>query len=75
MEKKQIKIIFPIFLGTLLEWYDFSIYAFLTPMLAILFFPSENSMLSTVMAYAVFAIGFIIRPLGGAFFGYYGDVF
>lgn len=63
----------PLYLGTLLEWYDFSIFAFLAPVLSNLFFPAENQAISVMMTYAIFAIGFIVRPLGGVFFGKYAD--
>src|SRR5690606_15485586 len=73
MKIKEIKVILPVFLGALLEWYDFSVYVFFAPLLSSLFFPAENKLISTLMTYAVFAIGFVIRPLGGAFWGRYGD--
>ncbi|MDF1756756.1 MAG: MFS transporter [Legionellaceae bacterium] len=59
--------------GNALEWYDFTIYAFFVPVIAPLFFPSENSLLSIVAAFGIFAIGFLVRPLGGILFGYIGD--
>ena len=69
----NVKLITPIYLGTLLEWYDFSIFVFLAPILSNLFFPTSNTFVSTMMTYAVFAIGFVARPLGGMVFGQYAD--
>lgn len=60
-------------LGTILEWYDFSVYAYLAPVLAPLFFPHEDKVISIVLAYSVFAIGFFVRPLGAVLFGHFGD--
>jgi len=60
-------------IGTILEWYEFSLFAFLSPMLATYFFPKENAFTGLMMTYAIFAIGFFVRPLGAAWFGHYGD--
>ncbi|MGL5741083.1 MAG: MFS transporter [Legionella sp.] len=57
----------------MLEWYEFSLCAVLTPMLARNFFPTQNSWAGLMMTYAVFAIGFLARPLGAAYFGHLGD--
>jgi MFS family permease len=71
--KNKLKLIIPVYLGTLLEWYDFSIFVFLAPILSNLFFPTSNKLVSTLMTYAIFAIGFVARPLGGMVFGQYAD--
>ena len=60
-------------LGTLLEWYDFAVYAYLVPSIAQLFFPSGHHGLQLLLTYSVFAIGYLIRPLGGLLFGSLGD--
>lgn len=73
MLKKQ-KIIFAGTLGNALEWYDFSIYAFFVPILAPLFFPSENAMISILSTFGIFAVGFLVRPLGAILFGYISDL-
>src|SRR5690348_2553630 len=59
--------------GNLLEWYDFALYGFFAPILAPLFFPADNHILSLIGAYAGFAIGFAMRPIGGAVLGHLGD--
>jgi MHS family proline/betaine transporter-like MFS transporter len=62
--------------GTTLEWYDFTLYAYLTPVLSELFFPKSvtGSELGSLLAtFGVFAAGFLVRPLGAIFFGRYGD--
>lgn len=59
--------------GTILEWFDFSVYAAVAIYLAPLFFPSENETLSLLSALAVLAVGFLARPLGALFFGRLGD--
>lgn len=72
MLKKQ-KIMIAGTLGNALEWYDFSIYAFFVPILAPLFFPNENAMTSILSTFGIFAIGFLVRPLGAILFGYISD--
>lgn len=71
--KKSLKILVPAYMGTVLEWYDFSIFAFFSPIMSERFFPSDNPWASWISVYAVFAVGFLVRPLGAAVFGHYGD--
>lgn len=59
--------------GNLLEWYDFAVYGFLASTIATLFFPSDDRVASLLASFAVFAVGFFARPLGGLIFGHYGD--
>ncbi len=62
------------FIGTMIEWYDFYIYATAAALVfGQLFFPSENPFLSTMAAFGTFAVGFFARPLGGVVFGHLGD--
>lgn len=67
------KIIFAGIFGNALEWYDFTAYAFFAPLFAELFFPTHDAFVSLLMAFSVFALGFLIRPIGALFFGYLGD--
>ena len=60
-------------MGNTLEFYDFSTYGLMMSVMAPLFFPAKDPMNSLLIACAVFAISFIVRPLGGIFFGYIGD--
>ncbi|HKJ08498.1 MAG TPA: MFS transporter [Gammaproteobacteria bacterium] len=59
--------------GNVLEWYDFGLYGFLAPLIGALFFPSSNPIASLIGAYGGFAIGFAVRPIGGAVLGHLGD--
>jgi len=61
--------------GNVLEWYDFALYGYLATIFAGQFFPSEDPLTSLIGAYAVFAIGFLARPLGGVIYGHIGDRF
>lgn len=60
-------------IGTLIEYYDFSIYGYLAVVIAPQFFPSDDPTASVLAALAVFATGLVVRPLGGVFFGRLGD--
>ena len=59
--------------GNLLEWYDFSLYGYFSPVIARLFFPNNDPFISLISTFAVFAAGFLMRPLGALMFGYWGD--
>ena len=60
-------------IGNVLEWYDFGLYGYLAPVIGSLFFPSHNPVASLLGAYGGFAIGFAMRPIGGAVLGHLGD--
>jgi MFS family permease len=60
--------------GTLIEWYDFFIFGALATIISNQFFPKENETVAFLSTLAVFATGFIIRPLGAVVFGWIGDV-
>ncbi|KCB21214.1 MFS transporter [Bordetella hinzii] len=62
------------FVGTMIEWYDFYIYATAAALVfGKLFFPSVDGFYGTLAAFGTFAVGFFARPLGGAVFGHIGD--
>lgn len=59
--------------GNILEWYDYAVFGFFAPIIGAQFFPSEDQLASTLNAFGVFAAGYVMRPLGGIFFGNVGD--
>ncbi len=59
--------------GNILEFYDFSTYGLMMSVMAPLFFPASDPMMSLLMACGAFSASFIVRPLGGLVFGYIGD--
>jgi MHS family shikimate/dehydroshikimate transporter-like MFS transporter len=62
------------FVGALLEWYDFYLFAAAAALvLGDLFFPSGDKYISTMAAFGAFAAGFVARPIGGLLFGHIGD--
>ncbi len=59
--------------GTVVEWFDYGLYLYLVPVMAPLFFPSDDVIISAIASLGVFAAGSIMRIAGGAFFGSLGD--
>lgn len=60
-------------LGNLVEWYDWYAYSAFTLYFADSFFPSENKVVQLLNTAGVFAIGFLMRPIGGWLMGTYAD--
>ncbi|MBX3594602.1 MAG: MFS transporter [Sphingomonas sp.] len=60
-------------IGNLIEWYDFYAYAYTALYFASAFFPSGDRTAQLLNVAAIYAAGFLIRPLGGWFFGRYAD--
>ena len=67
------KVIVAAAIGNFVEWFDFAIYGFLATTIAQQFFPSGNASAALLKTFAVFAVAFAFRPLGGIFFGMLGD--
>lgn len=65
--------IFAAVAGNIIEWYDFSLYIFLAPVIAHHFFHEQNQLNAMLSTFLIFAIGFFIRPLGSLVFGHLGD--
>ncbi|SFN84458.1 Major Facilitator Superfamily protein [Pseudonocardia ammonioxydans] len=57
--------------GNLVEWYDFGIFAFLVPTVSQVFFAGGSE--SLIATFTIFAVAFVMRPLGGLVFGPLGD--
>jgi MFS transporter, MHS family, proline/betaine transporter len=61
--------------GNMLEWYDFALFGFFAPQIGAHFFPADDPTASLLAAFGTFAAGFLMRPIGGALFGWVGDRF
>ncbi len=73
-ERSMNSIVFASCFGTIIEWYDFLIYATAaTLVFNKAFFPTFDPLASTLAALGTYAVGFLGRPLGGALFGHFGD--
>lgn len=75
MKKNQYKIVGLTALGGALEFYDFTIYALFAPYISQHFFSNPNVLIGLLNTFAVFALGYLARPLGGIVFGHIGDKF
>jgi len=62
-------------IGNMGEQFDYSIYAFTAPIIALNFFPSSNPVAALLNTFVVYALSFVARPFGGVMFGYIGDRF
>jgi MHS family proline/betaine transporter-like MFS transporter len=60
-------------IGNVLEWYDFAIYGYFAASIGRTFFPKEDPVAQVLSAFGIFAVGFLMRPVGGALVGYIGD--
>jgi MHS family shikimate/dehydroshikimate transporter-like MFS transporter len=71
---KMNSIVFASCFGTIIEWYDFLIYATAAALVFNkAFFPTFDPLAGTLAALGSYAVGFLARPLGGALFGHFGD--
>lgn len=61
--------------GTALQWYDFALFGYFAPIIARTYFPANNYLVSLMSVFGVFAVGYLLAPLGAVFFGYLGDRF
>ncbi|MGI5217580.1 MFS transporter [Nocardia sp. CA-290969] len=61
-------------IGTTVEWYDFFLYSTAAGIVFdTLFFPNSSAFVGTMLSFATFAVGFLMRPVGGLVFGHIGD--
>ncbi len=68
------RVAFASYVGSAIEYYDFYIYGIAAALVfPHVFFPELSPAVATISSFATFAVAFIVRPLGSAFFGHYGD--
>ncbi|SDS84890.1 MFS transporter [Pseudomonas oryzae] len=61
------------FMGNFVEWFDYAAYGYLAAVIAVVFFPAADKTTGLLATFAVFAISFIVRPVGGIIWGHIGD--
>ncbi|WP_324673701.1 MFS transporter [Hymenobacter sp. GOD-10R] len=71
--KRQIKSIISGSIGNLVEWYDWYVYSAFALYFAPVFFPKGSQTAQLLNSAAIFAVGFLMRPLGGWLLGLYAD--
>lgn len=62
-------------IGNMLEWFDFAIYGLFAAEIGKTFFPATDKVAQILAAFGIFAVGYLMRPLGGVVTGYIGDRF
>ncbi|KGM33247.1 major facilitator transporter [Inquilinus limosus MP06] len=60
-------------IGNGLEWFDFTVYGFFTPIIARLFFPAGDDLTSILLTVGTYGVGFFMRPVGAVVLGVYAD--
>lgn len=60
-------------IGNATEWYDFGVYSYLATTIGLVFYPSQSGGVQLIATFTTFAAAFLVRPLGGLFFGPLGD--
>ena len=73
MTRSEKTLIFSVTVGNILEWYEFTLFAFLSPILSSHYFHNETPAKALLYTFMIYAAGFLSRPIGGLFFGYLGD--
>src|SRR5437899_11502150 len=72
--RSRLRVILAACIGSALEWYDFFLYGTAAPLVfSELFFPKSDPLVGTLLSFATFGVGFVVRPLGGILFGIMGD--
>ena len=67
------KVVGSSFLGNFIEWFDYASYSYFATVIAVVFFPEGDKMVATMSTFAVFALSFLVRPIGALFWGNMGD--
>ncbi len=73
MSRNIIKSTISASVGNVIEWYEYTLYAYFAPVIGDLFFPISDLYVSMMMTFATFAVGLAARPIGSIVFGYIGD--
>ncbi len=66
-------VLLAVSVGNMLEWYDFAVYGFLTPVIAKIMFPAGDATASLLLSAGAFGVGFLTRPAGALVFGAMAD--
>ncbi len=61
------------FIGNFVEWFDYAVYGYLAVTIAAVFFPDTDRQTALLATFGLFAVSFLVRPLGGFFWGHIGD--
>lgn len=67
------KVVVASFIGNFVEWFDYGAYSYLAVVIAVVFFPSDDLTQGLIWTFALFAVSFLARPIGGFIWGHIGD--
>jgi MFS transporter, MHS family, proline/betaine transporter len=73
--RSRYRIVAAGMIGNVLEWYDFAIYGYFAAAIGRHFFPHQDPVAQLLSSFGVFAVGYLMRPVGGALIGHIGDRF
>ena len=71
--RERLRILLGTGVGNAIEWYDWNVYIVFAPFFAAQFFNPADPVSALLATLAIFAVGFVMRPLGGFFFGWLAD--
>ncbi len=75
-QRVPVRVVLAACVGSALEWYDFFLYGTAAALVfGPLFFPKSDPLVGTLLSFLTFGVGFVVRPLGGIFFGILSDRF
>src|SRR5580700_6738979 len=74
LDRAGLRVVLIASLGGALEFYDFIIFGTFAAYISRAFFPASDPVISLLSTFAVFAVGYCARPLGGLLFGHRGDL-
>lgn len=67
------RVISASFIGNFVEWFDYGVYGYFAATIALVFFPASEGNIALLSTFAVFAVSFVVRPIGGFIWGHIGD--
>lgn len=74
LTRKEVRLtVGTVALGTFIEWFEYASYAYLATTIAAAFFPNSDDTVALLETFGIFAISFLLRPIGGLFWGHFGD--
>lgn len=72
-KKTRTKVVAASFIGNFVEWFDYAVYGYLAVTITAVFFPESDPATGLMLTFALFAVSFLVRPLGGFVWGHLGD--
>jgi MFS transporter, MHS family, proline/betaine transporter len=71
--KTRRRVVAASFIGNFVEWFDYAVYGYLAATIAVVFFPESAGGTALLATFGLFAVSFVVRPIGGFIWGHIGD--